>query len=521
MLPLLVHAVPDVALAALDVMRWSLMNDSAAAAVVASVDGLPARDAARVRQELRQHLVQVLSLYNAPDHRDAALQVSELLMAAMPERWSADPQFSVVVVRLAGIEVKLLVDEVESAVAAGVASTTAASPAPSLRRVSKLFGVCCTIIERAVQLLVGYPDSDSDGDESTDASATRGGGGGGGIGGGGGGAPGASVATVRWRDLPAESLLVLRAALEDVVRLCVSSVTGLCGTPEASSAVLAVPELRLIVHACVRVAGTFLAEDSDSFSAELLELLPVAMQLAADGGATDAHSVSDAEPPCLRSPVAQLLPSFVLRTVEPHFLQRFVELDVPARVLAWVDAACRSAMLAAMQRRCSSGVDAAPWLLQLLALVSTAASTLYNVLSSRVRGRDASLFARAVLTPRGPWLRAAHSLGVLVMSSVSVSVSGPPSSLSRPPSSMPAAPQPALGGLCWGVCCLLLQLAVTAGSEAALSAADATLVDVPRRVLPQLLRVPDAGDNDMRTIACALLQSLDPASFPVLAALKQ
>ncbi len=82
----------------------------------------------RLAPDLRARLTSVLSVFDARDHADSALAVVGYMLNQLPEVWTAEPKFAVMVARLAGVEMKVAVDEVEAAVTAHAGSGPTAGP---------------------------------------------------------------------------------------------------------------------------------------------------------------------------------------------------------------------------------------------------------------------------------------------------------------------------------------------------------------------------------------------------------
>ena len=83
---------------------------------------------------LRSQTSRALALFNARDHTDSALQLVAVMLTELPQQWTADPKFALLVLRLAGVEMKVILDDVDTAIANHGASssseTGSGEPAP-------------------------------------------------------------------------------------------------------------------------------------------------------------------------------------------------------------------------------------------------------------------------------------------------------------------------------------------------------------------------------------------------------
>lgn len=355
---------------------------------------------------MRSCVSSALALYEARDHADSALQVASIMLSELPPSWFVDAKFVVLVLRLTGVELRAAVDDVEHD-----AATSGAPPSTStaLRRLSTVIPACTSIFEQCVRGLtsgvLGADDDDGDGRPSGPIAAA-------------------------WSRLPAETILHIRACLEDIVRLCCSFLSGVLHGGAALSNTLLLPSsntfgdatataalsedatlaAQLLASAAVRIVGGFVAEDTESFGAEVLEVLPIVCRmrpLAISSMLTPVESTpstaaADAVPQCLQAPLACFLPGLVLRTADETFLTPYLDCDVATGVLTWLGTSARALLWCLCELQCaaadgsssSRSADGPAWLGPLLSLHSFALSSTVNVLTMCPLARRTALKKR-------------------------------------------------------------------------------------------------------------------------------
>lgn len=103
------------------------------------------------------------------------------------------------------------------------------------------------------------------------------------------------------------------------------------------------------VTGCVRLIGSYLGEDSESFASELLDVLPFIFKLQP---LRDAETQARTRlPESLRAPLCLIIPALVIRTVESEFLSPFSSAFGPETLAAWTSRACVPLLLSLAEER--------------------------------------------------------------------------------------------------------------------------------------------------------------------------
>ena len=428
---------------------------------------------------LRNTAKQLLSVYGSQPHVDVGLQLATVIVSQLPEAWSSEPQFALLVMRQCGVEMKLTLDELEGEVAGvlspdeklGELDTTHVK----YRRAMESFGTASALVDAAIGYLTAHTaqdaaDLDAVTPQPAAASAS-------------GDSEGAaaagpvspeklmellhrdaptgpagttdsfaqdkakaeeakkaaaaamreklSITSSRWLEFPGDVLLMLRASLEDIVRVLFSfvSIVGHCdalagvlrGSCSGAVPPVSVVWLALFLHpflsSSARLLGKFLSEDCDSFGEEVIDVLPFVLRIqprASDSGSQPSR------PRCLQLPMCHLLPALVTRTVDAVFLRKFAAsgCEGPALVAEWSSAACRALLICVMerkrQRQSGVGVDASPADAagELLPLLSFASNVLVNCF---VVGEQSSV--EIVLAPLA-WLPFVKAVSAVITSAL-------------------------------------------------------------------------------------------------------
>jgi hypothetical protein len=326
---------------------------------------------------LRQCAKGMLSVYGSQAHVDAGLRLTKALLECCPECVTAQPQFVLVCLRQASVEVKMITDEIEYLIAG------LSDPGERRRcdidfdRARCVMDCCASILESAVHHLTMLGEDSDDDDAGYDnvsvpaatASAPaldfdalqklfspREG-------------PGPSDADFererkkaaeqdklrmkqlcqvfsRWRAFPGEVLLRLKAVLDDFVKVLATFLSVIAHTPSVGARMLSVDArippscgvttadgVSFAVHPLVmrscHAFGRVLADDADSYSEELMDVLEFCFRL--EPSPCDAAE----GPACMQRPVVAFLPALMLLTVEPSLLARVCDMDAHVLLAHW------------------------------------------------------------------------------------------------------------------------------------------------------------------------------------------
>ncbi|OQR98746.1 hypothetical protein ACHHYP_08155 [Achlya hypogyna] len=210
--------------------------------------------------------------------RDTSLVLIDRLLSVVGGGWllSEKGHQIVLVVQLAAIETKLLLDDAERAWIDDRVNDRAIEIVDGADdRLVRMIPVCYGILEVVVGWLAG---------------------------------PAAA-------ELPAEAVAQLKDALCELFKVVAQFLTT---ARDFLATYTTAPPLDMVVYASVRVLGAWLAEDSDAIGADVVAILPFLLRYTpsavVDDGASDADSDDEDEPPALVDPLHFLLPGLLQLT---------------------------------------------------------------------------------------------------------------------------------------------------------------------------------------------------------------